>query len=151
MPLAPEQATHLANVWEREHARWSKGSIEDWESGGDELKQRFNGLIERVISNLTRKTSLYADLHSRLATHRSALDARGKDLDAAREALVHESRTIAGGGGARAGGSSSSNGGGSAVGSSLSGGASGSALSGSGSGGRSGSSPVLGGSEGSDD
>ncbi|VDB87319.1 unnamed protein product [Peniophora sp. CBMAI 1063] len=154
MPLAPEQASHLAAVWEKEHARWSKGSIEDWEQGGDELKERFNGLIERVVTNMTRKTSLFSDLHSRLASHRSALDTRGRELAEARQALVHESRSIAGGGGGGGGGASSSSGGGaSTTGSSLSGsgGTGGSALSGSGSGGRSGSSPALGGSEGSDD
>ncbi|KAH9914138.1 uncharacterized protein B0H18DRAFT_141612 [Fomitopsis serialis] len=86
------------DAYEEAKKRWSECSMEEWTAGADELTTKFSKMLDFVKDHMTAKLSLYASLHSAVASHKSTLGEREKALVEARESLVREGGAVVGGG-----------------------------------------------------
>ncbi|KAI5122277.1 hypothetical protein M0805_002357 [Coniferiporia weirii] len=79
--------------------RWTSCSIEEWQTGADEITGKFSKLIDFVKDHMTTKLSLFASLHGRVNDHKAVLAERDTALKNMREKLVKDSGVFLEGGG----------------------------------------------------
>ncbi|OCH87588.1 hypothetical protein OBBRIDRAFT_827616 [Obba rivulosa] len=84
--------------YEQSKKKWSECPVDEWKAGADVLAGKFTKLLDFVKEHMTTKLTLYASLHSTVATHRGILSERDKMLKEAREGLVREGGNVVGGG-----------------------------------------------------
>ncbi|KAF9449766.1 hypothetical protein P691DRAFT_774465 [Macrolepiota fuliginosa MF-IS2] len=75
---------------------WQAASDEEWKDGAEELKQRFNAMLDKTQEYMKRKQDLITTLEGRITAHQELLQDREEALLTARENLVNESQNVLG-------------------------------------------------------
>ncbi|KAI0089426.1 hypothetical protein BDY19DRAFT_993033 [Irpex rosettiformis] len=87
--------THL-DAYEDAKKKWSNCSIDEWRAGADELAGRFGKLLEFVKDHMNDKLALYANLETKLGSHRKVLAEREKTLEEVRDNLIRNGGNVCG-------------------------------------------------------
>ncbi|EPQ54166.1 hypothetical protein GLOTRDRAFT_130552 [Gloeophyllum trabeum ATCC 11539] len=85
-------------AYEAAKRRWTECTLEEWQTGADEMMSKFGEVMDFVKDHLRAKTSLYTSLHSKVEEHKAVLGSREKVLKDVRESLVRQSGNVVGSG-----------------------------------------------------